>query len=77
MRTKTTMPVNGKPQMYTMPRTRMNTMHTMPRKRRTILKVKSILNLKTNLMRMIKIGTCDIGKIRNTQLWMHTYQRHR
>ena len=77
MRTKITMPVNGKPQMYTMPKTRMNTMHTMPRKRRTILKWKSTLNLKTNLTRTIRIATCDIGKIRNAQLWMHTYQRHR
>ena len=77
MRTKTTMPVNGKPQMFTMPKTRMNTMHTMPKKRLTILKCKSILNLKTNLTRMIRIATFDIGKIRNTRLWMHTYQRHR
>ena len=77
MRTKTTMPVNGKPPRYTMPKTRMNTMHTMPRKRRTILKWKSTLNLKTDLTRMIRIATCDIGKIRDTQLWTHTYQRHR
>jgi hypothetical protein len=77
MRTKITMPINGKPRMYTMPKMRMHTMYTMQKKRLTMLKGKSILNLKTSLTRMIKIATCDIGRMRDTQLWMHTYQRHR
>jgi hypothetical protein len=76
MRTKITMLVNGKPRMKESEVTRMR-MYTMPKKRSTILKWKPSLNLKTNMMKMIKMATCDIRAMRDTQLWKHKYQRHR
>jgi hypothetical protein len=66
--------VNGKPRMKESAVTAMRR-YTMPKKRLTILKRKTSLNLKTNMMKMIKIATYDIRIKEDTQLWMHTYQR--
>ncbi len=74
MRTKITMLVNGKPRMKDAEVTRMR-MYTVPKQRLTILKWKPSLNVKTNMMKMIRIATHDIGIKRDTQLWMHTYRR--